>query len=118
MTSVTVAPLSTDCPATGKVLITVPGVTLALDCSRRCDLSPTRPKAAVASPTLWPTTRGTEILTGTATITMTVAPLSTNAPAEGEVPITRPGGIVSLGSSCRCDLKPARLNAAMALAPG
>jgi hypothetical protein len=99
MTSVTVAPFSTDCPAIGKVLITVPGVTFSPDCSRRSHLSPTRPKAAAASPTLWPTTRGTKTLTGAATITMTVEPLSTNAPAGGEVPITRPGGVVSLGSS-------------------
>src|SRR5216683_3156008 len=30
MTSVTVAPFSTDCPAIGKVLITIPGVILSL----------------------------------------------------------------------------------------
>ena len=46
MTSVTVAPFSTDCPAIGKVLITVPGVTLSLDCSRRCHLSPTRAQSS------------------------------------------------------------------------
>src|SRR6266576_1754246 len=98
MTSVTVAPFSTDCPAIGRVLITVPGVALALGCSRRCDLSPTRPKAAVAVPTFWPTTRGTTTPTGAAIVTITVEPLSTNVPARGDV-ITRPGGTVSLGSS-------------------
>jgi hypothetical protein len=32
-------------------------------------------------------------------VIITVEPLSTNVPAGGNVPITRPGGIVSLGSS-------------------
>ena len=87
--------------------------------SSRCrHLSPTRRNSALASAAVRPTIWGTATLTGVATIRVTVEPLSTSSPADGEVAITRPGPAVSLGSACCRHLSPTLVSAAPTTAAG